>query len=96
MPEMKVFNVTHSFSTRGEGEFVDLTDTVQKAIEKSGVKSGFVHVFAPHATGVLLLTENEPALLEDIRLFIDKATKKRQLQTSFERACTLKVDSVSP
>jgi secondary thiamine-phosphate synthase enzyme len=76
MPEMKVFNVTHNFSTRGEGEFVDLTHTVQKAIEKSGVKNGFVHIFAPHATGVLLLTENEPALLEDIRLFIDKAAPR--------------------
>ena len=76
MPEMKVFNVTHNFSTRGEGEFVDLTHTVQKAIEKSGVKNGFVHIFAPHATGVLLLTENEPALLEDIRLFIDKAAQE--------------------
>jgi secondary thiamine-phosphate synthase enzyme len=72
MPQIKVFNITHSFSTREEGEFVDLTDRVQKAIGESGVKSGFVHVFAPHATGVLLLTENEPALLQDIRSFIDK------------------------
>jgi secondary thiamine-phosphate synthase enzyme len=72
MSGMKVFDFTHNFSTRGEGEFVDLSGAVQEAVRKSGVKSGFVHVFAPHATGVLLLTENEPALLEDIRSFVER------------------------
>ena len=72
MPEVKVFNFTYSFSTRAEGEFVDLTDIVQEVVEKSGIKSGIIHAFAPHATGVLVLTENDPALLNDIRMFVEK------------------------
>jgi secondary thiamine-phosphate synthase enzyme len=72
MPEVKVFNFTYSFSTRAEGEFFDLTGTVQEVVEKSGIKNGIIHAFAPHATGVLVLTENDPALLNDIRLFVEK------------------------
>jgi secondary thiamine-phosphate synthase enzyme len=72
MPELKVFNSTYSFSTRVEGEFVDLTNTVQEVVEKSGIMNGIIHAFAPHATGVLILTENDPALLNDIRMFVEK------------------------
>ena len=76
MSGFKVFSVTHSFSTRGEVEFVDLTGQVVEAVSKSGVKDGLVHVFAPHATGVLILTENEPGLLDDIREFLDRLVPK--------------------
>src|SRR4030042_2985716 len=72
MPEVKVFNFTYSFSTRAEGEFVDLTYIVQEVVEKSGIKNGTIHAFAPHATGELVLTENDPALLNDIRMFVEK------------------------
>ena len=72
MSGFKVFNASYSFSTKGEIEFIDLTDNVQEAVAKSGVKNGLVHVFAPHATGVLILTENDYGLLEDIREFLEK------------------------
>ena len=72
MPELKVFNFTHNFSTKGEGEYFDLTDIVHKVVAESGIRNGLMHAFAPHATGVLILTENDPALLEDIRSFIEK------------------------
>ncbi|MFB0514120.1 MAG: YjbQ family protein, partial [Candidatus Bathyarchaeia archaeon] len=50
---MKVFNESFKFSTRGEIDFADITDRVQDIVAKSGVKNGLVHVFAPHATGIL-------------------------------------------
>ena len=74
----KVFNTSYNFSTKGEIEFIDLTDHVQKAVVKSGVKNGFVHVFAPHATGILILTENDYSLLEDIRAFLEKVIPKHE------------------
>jgi secondary thiamine-phosphate synthase enzyme len=77
VPGCKVFNTTYSFSTNGEIEFIDLTDEVQKGVAKSGVKEGLVHVFAPHATGVLVLTENEYGLLEDIRMLLEKLVPKQ-------------------
>lgn len=76
MSNFKVFNTTYSFSTKGEIEFVDLTDKVQEVVAQSGIKNGIVHVFAPHATGVLILTESEYGLLNDIKAFIEKLIPK--------------------
>jgi secondary thiamine-phosphate synthase enzyme len=78
MPECRVFNMTYSFSTKGEIEFFDLTDRVREAVAKSGVRNGLVHVFAPHATGVLILTENEYSLLSDIKMLLEKIVPKHE------------------
>jgi secondary thiamine-phosphate synthase enzyme len=72
MSDFKVFNTSYSFSTKGEIDFTDLTDKVQEAVSRSGVKNGLVHVFAPHATGILILTESEHGLLSDIKTFLEK------------------------
>jgi secondary thiamine-phosphate synthase enzyme len=37
-----------------------------------------VHVFAPHATGILVLTENDYALLNDIKAFLEEIVPKRR------------------
>jgi secondary thiamine-phosphate synthase enzyme len=78
MSDFKVFNVRRVFSTNGEIDFVDLTDEVQEIVNKSGIKSGLVHVFAPHATGILVLTENDYALLNDIKAFLEETAPKRR------------------
>jgi secondary thiamine-phosphate synthase enzyme len=77
MSGFKVVNRRYSFSTRGEIEFVDLTDKVQEAVSDSSIRNGVVHVFAPHATGILILTENEYGLLNDIKAFLEKIVPKR-------------------
>ncbi len=82
-----VFSATHGFSTRGEVEFVDLTGQVQKAVAESRVRNGLVHVFAPHATGVLILTENEPGLLVDIRGFFERLVPKGGVYEHPSNAC---------
>lgn len=76
MTEFKVVNTTYSFSTRGEIEFIDLTGEVQEAVDKSGVKNGLVHVFAPHATGIIILTENDYGLLTDIKSLLEKTVPR--------------------
>ena len=73
---MKIYSETVRFSTRGEIEFVDLTSKVEEVVEKSGIKNGIVHVFAPHATGIIILTENEPGLLNDIKNFLERIIPK--------------------
>jgi secondary thiamine-phosphate synthase enzyme len=76
MSSFKVFSTSFSFSTRGEVDFLDITDKVQEAVVRSSVKNGIVHVFAPHATGILILTENEYGLLNDVRVFLEKMIPK--------------------
>jgi len=74
---VKVFNESLQLSTTGEISFVDISRMVQGVIEKSGVKSGIAHVFAPHATGVLILTEYEPSLIEDIKNTLERLVPRR-------------------
>ena len=72
MQGFKVVNKTVKFQTQGEIDFVDLTDNAQEAASASGVQNGIVHVFAPHATGILIVEENDDALLQDIKDFLEK------------------------
>jgi secondary thiamine-phosphate synthase enzyme len=72
MSDFRVVNRTIKFSTKGEIQFVDLTDKAQEATNASGVKNGIVHVFAPHATGILIVQENDDALLQDIKMLLEK------------------------
>jgi secondary thiamine-phosphate synthase enzyme len=78
MPEFKVASSSISFSTKGEIDFIDLSDKIQGAVSKSKIQNGIVHVFAPHATGILILTENDPALLNDIKAFLEELAPKNK------------------
>ncbi len=78
MSSFKVFKKNFRFSTKGEIDFVDLTDRVHYLVSESGIKNGLVHVFAPHATGILVLTENDYALLNDIKAFLKGIVPKNR------------------
>jgi secondary thiamine-phosphate synthase enzyme len=78
LPDFKVHNKTYKFTTQGEIDFIDLSDEIQEEVKKSAIKNGIVHVFAPHATGVLILTENDYALLEDIKVFLEELAPKNE------------------
>jgi len=78
MSNFKIVKKHYNFSTRGEIDFIDLTDEVQETVSNSGIRNGFVHVFAPHATGILILTENDYALLNDIKSFIEEIVPKQK------------------
>jgi secondary thiamine-phosphate synthase enzyme len=76
MAGFRVVNKTIKFQTGGEIDFVDLTDKAQEAASASGIKNGIVHVFAPHATGILIVEENDDTLLQDITDFLEKIAPK--------------------
>jgi len=77
MVAFKVVNKTVKLETRGEIDFVDLSQIVSQTVQASGIKNGVAHIFAPHATGILVLTENDPALLEDIKKFLVQLAPKK-------------------
>jgi secondary thiamine-phosphate synthase enzyme len=72
MANFKVISKTIKLRTKGEIDFIDLTDYVLEAVATSGIRNGVTHIFAPHATGIIVLTENDPALLEDIKVFLEE------------------------
>jgi secondary thiamine-phosphate synthase enzyme len=74
---LNIYNETLTISTKGEIEFVDLTERVQKIVSQHDVKNGLVHVFAPHSTGIIILTEQESGLLEDIKALLERLAPKK-------------------
>jgi secondary thiamine-phosphate synthase enzyme len=78
MSSFKVVNKSIRFRSEGEIDFIDLSDKVQEEVNRSEIRNGVVHVFAPHATGILVLTEKDPALLEDIKRFLEELAPKSQ------------------
>ena len=78
MNDFKVFNKTIKFTTKEEIDYIDLSETAQEVVSASKVKNGIAHIFAPHATGILILTENDDALLEDIKIFLEELTPRRK------------------
>ncbi len=81
MSNFMVVNKQLNFNTQQAISFIDLSEDVQRVVSASKIQNGIVHVFAPHATGILILTENDPALLEDIKVFLENlAPKNRDYQ----------------
>jgi secondary thiamine-phosphate synthase enzyme len=69
---LKIFSKSIEFTTKGEIDFIDLTEKTQEAVSEARVESGLAHVFAPHATGIVILTEYDPGLLEDIKNALER------------------------
>lgn len=61
-----------NFNTKQEGDIVDITGYVQKAVQKSRLTDGIACVFVPGATGAITTIEYEPGLLKDLPDALDR------------------------
>jgi secondary thiamine-phosphate synthase enzyme len=60
---IQIFQVRTSKKT----EFIDITHSVQEAIQKSGVEEGVCFIFVPHTTAAITINENaDPSVSQDI------------------------------
>ena len=59
-----------TFKTHDKIELIDITERVEEIVEKSNVSDGICVIHAPHATAAIILNENEPGLLSDIKSYI--------------------------
>ena len=55
------------FSTKNKVEFINITSEVKKALEKSGIKEGFILVSAMHITAGVYVNDAESGLIQDIK-----------------------------
>lgn len=53
-------------------QFIDLTGDVVNLIEESGIGNGFVNIQTRHTTTAILVNENEPLLLEDMKRTLER------------------------
>ena len=52
-------------------EFIDLTAYVENIVARSGIRQGMVNVQTKHTTTALIVNENEPLLIEDLKRLLD-------------------------
>jgi secondary thiamine-phosphate synthase enzyme len=60
------------FSTRGDGEVVDLTDGVASVVSRAGVREGIAVVFGVGATVGVTTIEYEPGAVTDLRAALER------------------------
>ena len=60
------------FSTRGDGDVVDLTDGIAGVVRDSGVDHGVAAVFVPGATAAVTAMEFEPGGVHDLRETLER------------------------
>jgi secondary thiamine-phosphate synthase enzyme len=60
------------FSTRGDGEVVDLTEGVQSVVRSSGHRTGAVLVFAVGSTVAVTTMEHEPGGVRDLQTLLER------------------------
>ncbi len=57
-------------------QMIDITDEVERLVDKAGVTWGFVVIFCRHTTAAVRINENEPLLLADMEEFLEKVAPR--------------------
>jgi len=65
------------FQTSEREEFVCITDRVQEAVRRSGIREGMILVSAMHITAAVYVNDLEYGLIDDIREWLDRLAPKR-------------------
>ncbi|MBZ1356337.1 MAG: secondary thiamine-phosphate synthase enzyme YjbQ [Candidatus Nealsonbacteria bacterium] len=73
---MKILNKTFNYQTKGEYDFIDITNEVKDFVDNSGIKNGLVNIQILHTSAALMVNENEPLLIEDIKDNLEECSPK--------------------
>jgi secondary thiamine-phosphate synthase enzyme len=69
---MKHFREEIWFNTPNRRDYINITDQVQEAVRKSGVKDGLVLVNAMHISASVYINDDESGLLQDYDDWLEK------------------------
>jgi len=67
-------------------EFFDITGKVETIVRNSEIENGICTIFAVGATSSLIINENEPMLLEDLRKSLEKVASVKGFYEHAENA----------
>ena len=73
---MKTAHKVFKYQTKGEFDFIDVTDEIKSFLKESGIKNGLVNVQIMHTSSALIVNENEPLLKEDIKRNLESCAPK--------------------
>ncbi|HKM82530.1 MAG TPA: secondary thiamine-phosphate synthase enzyme YjbQ [Candidatus Acidoferrum sp.] len=75
---MKSYTEYLWFNTKKQREFINITDEVEKALEKSQIKEGLILVSAMHITAGVYVNDSESGLIADIEEWLEKLAPFRR------------------
>ncbi len=61
-----------SFESKGKFDFFDITEEVVEIVKRSKIETGIVNIQSLHTTMAIIVNENEPLLLSDIKNILEK------------------------
>ncbi|MCC7574834.1 secondary thiamine-phosphate synthase enzyme YjbQ [Candidatus Woesearchaeota archaeon] len=65
------------FNTDKEMEFVNITDDVEVAVRKSGVKEGLCLINPMHITSAVYVNDAESGLIEDFQVWLEELAPRK-------------------
>lgn len=69
---MEIISETIQLQTAGDGDVLDITAQVARAVQESGCHAGIVTIFCPSATSALTTIEYEAGCVADLRRLFDE------------------------
>lgn len=60
------------FQTKEQFDFIDITDKVKDFVEEGEIKNGLINVQTLHTTAAVIVNENEPLLISDIKKHLER------------------------
>ncbi|MCK5160963.1 MAG: YjbQ family protein, partial [Candidatus Aureabacteria bacterium] len=61
-----------NISTKGHGDIIDISKSVEIEVQKSNLTSGIVCIFVSGSTAALTTVEYEPGLVKDIKSLFER------------------------
>lgn len=69
---MKFYTEYLWFNTEKKRTYIRITDQVENAVQKSGIKEGMVLVSAMHITASVFVNDNESGILQDLDEMLER------------------------
>ena len=76
---MKSYTEHLWFNTKNRIEFINITDRVEAALKKSGIKEGIILINAMHITASVFINDDESGLIEDFKEWLNKLVDVKKL-----------------
>jgi secondary thiamine-phosphate synthase enzyme len=67
---MRIYSDYMTVQTKQNREFINITQNVKFAVEKSGIRDGVVLVTVLHSNSAVLLNEDDSGLLQDLEAWL--------------------------
>lgn len=69
-----------TITTSQRYELIDITDQIERIVREENIDKGLIHIFVPHSTCAVLLTENEQGLKADWLKFLKEMVSGIEFQ----------------